>query len=105
MNSTLSSSSWCFSGTNRSHDASCRNCLYNHVLRTAKRKRIGMDCYGISIVVGIAIQIVSGTNGTIFNVSIAGTNSPISGVVGSIIGMPCISYIDHESRYSLVYSY
>ena len=40
-----------------------------------------MDCYGISIVVGIAIQIVSGTSGTIFNVSIAGNNSTISGVV------------------------
>lgn len=35
-------------------------------LRTIKRKMIGMDCYGISIVVGIAIQIVSGTSGTIF---------------------------------------
>ena len=46
-----------------------------------------MDCYGISIVVGIAIQIVSGTSGTIFNISIAGTNSPISGVVGSISGV------------------
>jgi hypothetical protein len=45
------------------------------------------DCYSISIVAGIAIQIVSGTSGTIFNVSIAGTNSPISGVVGSITGM------------------
>jgi hypothetical protein len=88
MNSTQKGySSWCFSGTNRSHDASCRNCLYNHVLRTAERKRIGRDCYDISIVVGIAIQIVSGTNGTIFNVSIAGTNSPISGVVGSITCM------------------
>ena len=56
-------------------------------LRTIKRKRIGMDCYGISIVVGIAIQVVSETSGTIFNVSIAGTNSQISGVVGSITGV------------------
>jgi hypothetical protein len=56
-------------------------------LRTIKRKRIGMDCYGISIVVGIAVWIVFGTSGTIFNVSIAGTNSPISGVVGSIGGV------------------
>jgi hypothetical protein len=91
MNSTQTgSSSWCFSGTIRSHDASYRNCLYNHVLRTAERERIGMDCYGISIVVGIAIQIVSATSGTIFNVSIAGTNSPISGVVGSITGMAVV---------------
>lgn len=43
-----------------------------------------MDCYSISIVAGIAIQIVSGTSGTIFNVSVVGTNSPI---VGSITGM------------------
>ena len=56
-------------------------------LRTIKRKRIGMDCYGISIVVGIAIQIVSGTSGTIFDVSIAGTDSPVSGAVGSIGGV------------------
>jgi hypothetical protein len=57
------------------------------LLRTIKRKRISMDCYGISIFVGMAIQIVSGTSGTIFNVSIAGTNSPISGAVGSIDGV------------------
>jgi hypothetical protein len=56
-------------------------------LRTIKRKRTGMDCYGISIVVGIAIKIVSETSGTIFSVSIAGTNSQISGVVGSISGV------------------
>ena len=56
-------------------------------LRTIKRKRTGMDCYGISIVVGIAIQIVSGTSNTIFNVPIAGTNSQISGIVGSISGV------------------
>jgi hypothetical protein len=56
-------------------------------LRTIKRKRIGMDCYGISIVVGIAIQIVFGTSGTIFDVSIAGTDSPVSGAVGSIGGV------------------
>jgi hypothetical protein len=64
-----------------------------------------MDCYGISIVVGMAIQIVSGTSGTIFNVSIAGTKSPVSGVVGSISGVAYYSYIDHESTYSFVYSY
>ena len=62
-------------------------------LQTIKRKRTGMDCYDISIVVGIAIQVVSETSGTIFNVSIAGTNSQISGVVGSISGVThCFLY-------------
>ncbi|HKI09694.1 MAG TPA: hypothetical protein VKA09_14965 [Nitrososphaeraceae archaeon] len=65
-------------------------------LRTIERKRIGMDCYGISIVVGIAIQIVSGTSGSIFSVSIEGTNSPISGVVGSISGVA--QYYLHRPR-------
>jgi hypothetical protein len=74
-------------------------------LRTIKRKRTGMDCYGISIVVGMAIQIVSGTSGTIFIVSIAGTKSPVSGVVGSISGVAYYFIYRHESTYSFVYSY
>jgi hypothetical protein len=74
-------------------------------LQTIKRKRIGMDCYGISIVVGMAIQIVSGTSGTIFIVSIAGTKSPVSGVVGSISGVAYYFIYRHESTYSFVYSY
>ena len=45
----------------------------------------------ILIIIGIAIQIVSGITGTIFNASMLGdsgaTNSLISGIVGSVIGI------------------
>jgi hypothetical protein len=45
----------------------------------------------ILIIIGIAIQIVSGITGTIFNASMLGdssaTNSVISGIVGSVIGI------------------
>lgn len=45
----------------------------------------------ILIIIGIAIQIVSGITGTVFNASMLGdsgaTNSLISGIVGSVIGI------------------